>query len=166
MPNIVFWNLVSVLTIAIFYMRVAGMRCGKGSEVCKVLFWARVASVWSPSEARVLKKPQVTRKDTLHISDPFSVPNLGTPNIEYYFFKLQKHFRTPPPGMSCGVKSRPPIWPRPLNVATPTKHFSLILMILMIYYLMNLVIILVSDSEPQPLRIQTPLEISVMVYQM
>ena len=114
--------------IAIFYMRVAGMRCGKGSEVCKVLFWARVASVWSPSEARVLKKPQVTRKDTLHISDPFSAPNLGTPNIEYYFFKLHKHFRTPPHGVSGGTMSRPlPTWPRPLSIATPTKPFSSIL---------------------------------------
>ena len=59
---------------------------------------------------------------------PFFRTELGQPEYRILFFQTTQAFPNPPPPGFGGTISRPlPSWPRPLNIATPTKHFSLIL---------------------------------------
>ena len=86
----------SLREIAIFYIRSIGMRCRKASKVYKLLFWAQVASVWSPSWAKRsegFKGATSAQRSNLYTDEAFHTEYIRYSEYRIELFHTTWHFR-------------------------------------------------------------------------
>ena len=82
--------------ITIFYIRSIGMRCRKASKVYKLLFWAQVASVWSPSWAKRsegFKGATSAQRSNLYTDEAFHTEYIRYSEYRIELFHTTWHFR-------------------------------------------------------------------------
>ena len=82
--------------LTIFYIRSIGMRCRKASKVYKLLFWAQVASVWSPSWAKRskgFKGATSAQRSNLYTDEAFHTEYIRYSEYRIELFHTTWHFR-------------------------------------------------------------------------